>query len=93
MNAHPNGSAAADVAALAKRLDALLATAGLGHDEFASALLAAVEERGLPDCAQACGISCVNLERQSSGRRGLSFGTVIRVTRVLGLQVGVDVKQ
>lgn len=81
--------ASADVAELAGRLDALLDTQSLDHRELAGALLAAVEARGLPDCARACGMSCVNLHRQLSGKRGLSFGTVLRVTGVLGLRLRV----
>lgn len=89
----PSGAdATRDSVELAQQLDALLMASHVDQRAFASALLAAVEAKGLAECARACGMSCINLHRQLSGRRGLTFNTVIRLVGALGLGLRVGMR-
>ncbi|GAB3059009.1 DNA-binding protein [Stenotrophomonas tumulicola] len=70
-------------------LDACIVESGGDPKTVAEALLAVADANDLRRIARACGLPCDVLRRQLSGRRTLSFGTVLGAMRALGVQLRV----
>ena len=76
---------------VARHLDGCLVESGGDAPILAEALLTLVDGSDLRRIARVCGLPCEVLHRQLSGRRLLTFATVVGTLRALGLELRVRV--
>ena len=76
---------------IANHLDACIFESGGDPGTLAEALRDVTDPGDLRRIAQACGLSFDVLQRQLSGRRTLTFSTVLGALRALGVELRVSV--